>query len=268
MKEPIKLLILEDDEQECAQFEQCAEDMSDISIIGCTADAEKALEIALKQNPDAIIIDLELHYGKGNGLQFLSELQRKRSRNSAFLLVTTNNPSRTTHEAARKLGADFILTKYEADYSASYVINFLKMMHTTMKNENNATAEPSLPTKNYNSVSNIPESEIMQYIHERLLEIGINPKAVGFPYLADSVFIKLKNPDENLYQILGPKYKKADASIERAMQYAINRAWRTGNPEDLLDLYTARIHSERGVPTIMEFVFFYVSKVQDYFNIK
>jgi TonB-dependent SusC/RagA subfamily outer membrane receptor len=32
--------------------------------------------------------------------------------------------------------------------------------------------------------------------------------------------------------------------------------------------YTARINSDRGVPTIMEFIYFYVSKTQNYFNIK
>ena len=41
------------------------------------------------------------------------------------------------------------------------------------------------------------------------------------------------------------------------MQNAINRAWRTFPVEELEAHYTAKTHSCRGVPTIMEFVFYY-----------
>lgn len=61
--------------------------------------------------------------------------------------------------------------------------------------------------------------------------------------------------------MLGEKYKKSDASIERAMQNAINRAWRTSDIDDLLTYYTARIQSQKGVPTIMEFIFYYANKI-------
>ncbi len=282
MNETIKILILEDDAEEREQFEQCTKDRKDASIIGCTADAEDALKIAQKENPDAIIIDLELHNGSGNGLQFLSDLGKLPLKNPPYLLVTTNNSSRTTHEAARALGADFILTKYEKDYSASYVVDFLKMMHTTIHAAAQSKAEstPVLPkitpskesvrkdNEDYISVYDVPESDLMKFIREELIQIGISPKAVGFQYLADAVLIKLKDSNTNLYTILGPKYKKSDPSIERAMQYSINRAWRTGDPYELLTLYTARINSERGVPTIMEFVYFFVSKAQNHFKIK
>ena len=43
------------------------------------------------------------------------------------------------------------------------------------------------------------------------------------------------------------------------MQNAINRAWRTSDPDDLLEHYTARIRSDKGVPTLMEFVSHYVN---------
>lgn len=282
MNETIKILILEDDKDERTQFEQSAKNIDGIRIIGNTANADEALEIAQKEDPDAIIIDLELHDGTGNGLQFLSDLQTITSETTPFLLVTTNNSSRTTHEASRALGADFILTKYESDYSADYVMNFLKMMHATMHNTVKETfsANTKTPGRSFSrnsahrenndkvSAHNIPEAEIVEYIRNELILIGISPKAVGFQYLVDAIFIKLKDSNANIYAIIGPKYKKSDPSIERAMQYAINRAWRTGDPDELLELYTARINAERGVPTIMEFVYFYISKTQNYFKIR
>lgn len=277
MKETLKILILEDDATDRAEFVRYVEETEDVIIVGCTANSGEALNIFKDECPDAVIIDLELHNGSGNGLQFLSSLRTFPHENQAFLLVTTNNSSHTTHDAARNLGADFILTKYETDYSAEYVIDFLKMIHSTIRNKNNISrpkAKDDSGTKTIiveqkqNCVYNIPEAELISFIRDEIIRIGVNPKAVGFQYLSDAVFIKLKDSNANIYNTLGPKYKRSDPSIERAMQYAINRAWRTGDPDELLAHYTARINSERGVPTIMEFVYFYVSKTKNKFNIK
>ena len=65
----------------------------------------------------------------------------------------------------------------------------------------------------------------------------------------------------NIYCILSEKYNKSKESIERAMQNAINRAWQTNNPKELSKYYTARIRSDRGVPTLMEFVHYYANKL-------
>lgn len=266
MSEIYKILILEDDLDERIQFENVSKETEKIEIIGNTADATEALNIAVAQKPHAIIIDLELHDGIGNGLQFLSDLRNSSCKNKPYLLVTTNNSSHTTHDAARSFGADFILTKYEKDYSAAYVLNFIKMMLSTLGKERSDTSKSCEDNKL--SFHDIPESELIEFIRNEIIRIGISPKAVGFKYLVDAVLIKLIDSHANIYKTLGPKYKKSDPSIERAMQYAINIAWRTGDPDDLLKLYTARINSDRGVPTIMEFVYFYVSKTQNNFNIK
>lgn len=277
MNKTMKILILEDEASDRAEFIRCAEGTEDVSIVGCTANANEALTIFKKESPDAVIIDLELHDGSGNGLQFLSSLRAVTHNNEAFLLVTTNNSSHTTHEAARKLGADFILTKYETDYSAEYVIDFLKMMHSTIcakstntrpKTKMESEAGASVTADNQKYIHDITEAELISFIRDEIIRIGVSPKSVGFQYLSDAVFIKLTDSNANIYNILGPKYKKSDPSIERAMQYAINRAWRTGDPDELLTNYTARVNSERGVPTIMEFVYFYVSKTKNKFNIK
>lgn len=289
MNDIIKILILEDDAEDRRAFQEYISTQNDITLTGCTGSATEALALTRQETPHAIIIDLELHDGDGNGLQFLSELKLLSLSVSPFLLITTNNSSHTIHEAARSLGADFILTKYQTGYSAAYVIDFLKMMYKTIHPDKEpyttasvSASKPESPSespvaetsassedsKTHVSVKDIPESELMAFVCEELNLLGISPKAVGFRYLADSVLIKLKDPYDNIYRFLGPKYKRSDPSIERSMQYAINRAWRTSNPLDMAQIYTARVHSERGVPTIMEFIFFLVTKTENHFKIK
>ena len=107
------------------------------------------------------------------------------------------------------------------------------------------------------------DKRLIQKIQHELNLIGISPKVVGYRYLTDAILATINEPNTHIFKMLGEKYKKTDASIERAMQNAINRAWRTSDIDDLLTYYTARIHSQKGVPTIMEFIFYYANKIQN-----
>lgn len=107
------------------------------------------------------------------------------------------------------------------------------------------------------------DKRLIQKIQHELNLIGISPKVVGYRYLTDAILATINEPKTRIFRVLGEKYKKTDSSIERAMQNAINRAWRTSDIDDLLTYYTARIHSQKGVPTIMEFIFYYANKIQN-----
>ena len=52
------------------------------------------------------------------------------------------------------------------------------------------------------------------------------------------------------------------------MQNAINKAWRTTDIEDLSINYTARISSEKGVPTMTEFIYYYADKLKEFMPIQ
>ena len=60
------------------------------------------------------------------------------------------------------------------------------------------------------------------------------------------------------------KYGKTDSSVERAMQNAINRAWRNSDIDELLTHYKAKISSDKGVPTLTEFIHYYANKIKSH----
>lgn len=251
----ISVLLIEDDIDACYDIQNCFDGAKDIEIIGITNNAYEALEMLHSHLPNIILLDLELHLGGGNGLLFLTELRKLNLPFTPYILVTTNNVSQITLDSTRRLGADFILAKYEAGYSAQYVLNFVESI------------KPVLLSNEFTSKMNttrlpvISKPNLTQRIQHELNLIGISPKAIGFQYLIEAIQITAENPEKNLSHTLAQKYGKSSASIERAMQNAINRAWQTNNPEDLLRYYTARVRSDRGVPTMMEFIFYYATKL-------
>lgn len=253
------VLLVEDDPDACNAFMKYAETVDDMQLIGVTNSSKKALQYVKDNLPDAVILDLELHRGSGNGLAFLKELQELSLPKLPYILVTTNNMSEITHEQVRAMGADFIMTKYQQDYSVNSVVDFLRIMQPSL----NHTKNNSLYT-NKQSLINTDSpsaSRLLSRINRELDLVGISPKAVGRKYLIDAIQLVMANKNSHVCAQIAKMHSKSDASVERAMQNAINRAWRTSCIDDLCCYYTAKINSEKGVPTLTEFVYYYAHKM-------
>ena len=259
MDKLLQVLLIEDEDFICQRFKKEIENRQDIELIGITNNSHHALELVQECSPDAIILDLELHYGKGNGVLFLQELQHQTLSFSPYILITTNNSSPTTHQYARENGADFIMYKHQDDYSEQKVVEFLCMMSSiifaSQKKQNPLCATTESPIQK--------EKRLRCIISKELDYVGINPKSVGYQYLIEAILIISDDPKPNFTSIIAKKHKKTPASIERGIQNAINRAWNTTDIDDLFIHYTAKIHSSKGVPTINEFVYYYANKIRN-----
>lgn len=254
----LTVLLIEDDQFACEEIRNYIDQLDDMHLLGITDDSNKALDMVQYCIPDAIILDLELHEGGGNGLFFLSKLHDLGLEKLPYILITTQNTSNVTLEAARQLGADFIITKYERDYSAQKPVELLRMMRNAI--QRHSTPDTTVPT-----LSPAEQNRKLTIrIHRELDAIGISPKAIGYEYLTEAIIIATNEPVPNLSRAIASKHAgKTPASVERAMQNAINRAWSNGNPEDLARNYTAVINYERGVPTLTEFIYHYANRFRN-----
>lgn len=257
----MEVLVLEDEQSErdelVGKIEACAEQLH---LTAATGNADEALESINNFCPDAVILDLELHKGGGDGFGFMAALKNLHLAKPPFILVTTWNVSPTTFQAARELGADYILTKTSKDYTAQTPVDFLISLKSAI-----FSRTPRCEVVPVTQASD-REKEIRKRIIAELNKIGINPKSVGYRYLVDAIELVMKESKPHVCQDIGKKWQKAENSVERAIQNAINRAWNTSNDQDLLDNYTAVIKSERGVPTINEFIYYYAEKIKPDFS--
>lgn len=255
----LSILLVEDDKSACDEIENYIDTCENVCLVGITGSSDEALELVQYHLPDAVILDLELHNGSGNGLLFLLGLSQIELSHRPYILITTNNSSEITYESARKFGADFIMAKHESTYSGQYAVEFLRMIQATLISNRQMPACYSAQ----NESPEIKHRKLTERIYRELDLVGISRKNVGYQYLTDAILITLEKPESNLASIIAKKYQKSDASVERAMQNAINRAWRTFPVEELEAHYTAKTHSCRGVPTIMEFVFYYAGLLKN-----
>lgn len=258
MARELTVFLVEDDPCACKEIIQYIDTLEDMHLIDVTNNSEKAERLIRDNLPDAVILDLELHCGGGSGLSLLQRLQQDSPPRMPYILVTTNNSSAITYEAARQAGADYIFSKHQEGYSAKAAVDFLRTLKNVIQNSAN--------TANSISKTESPvqrDKRISRRISTELDRVGISPKATGYQYLIDGIQIVIKAPTQNLCSVIGQKYGKTESSVERAMQNAIAKAWRTTPIDDLLRFYTARISSEKGVPTITEFIYYYANKLKN-----
>lgn len=256
MSSQMKVLLLEDEDRVCKEFENVCKNNNDINIIRTTKSSIEALNLVKKYKYDGIIVDLELHFGTGSGFDFLEELAKLNIEPKPIVIVNTNIISQIVYDKLHNGLADIIFYKKQDGYSPKNVIDRLVSFAKTSTRESNML--------HINEEDK--EKMIEDLINEELDLIGINYKLKGRKYLFDAILytIQGKEKETNItaIQYIASKTALLTNSISRAMQTAINEAWRNSPIEDLKEHYTAKINYNTGVPTPTEFICFYDEKIR------
>lgn len=257
----MKLLLIEDDIKACDNFRKIANSMGDIEFVGITDSDIEGIKCVKENSPDAIILDLELNSGTGNGsgFEFLKELKKLKLPVNPKIVVTTNVYSDSVYDYLHSNKVDFIFYKKQAKYSEQNVINTLLILKDYKENEQ-VNPEMAINT----------DQDYMQKVCEKIDEaldlIGVGTHLQERKYLHEAIKYLIQNENNNektpIIQYLSNTYKRPNSTISRAMQNAILYAWRISPIEDLTTYYTAKINYETGVPTPTEFIYYYVSKIK------
>lgn len=255
---PMKILIIEDDINDCKNFINCIKKRADIELVGITDSDVEALRIVKVKHPDGIVLDLELNNsidGNIDSFEFISNLKITNLNYEPIIIVTTHVKSKRTYEILHREGVELILYKEQPNYSCDLVLNrFI----------NFRKVEPKKTLQELKNEKEELERTISCYITKELELIGIPSKMVGRNYIYEAILQLTKNDNdkENIIEYLKNKYNKSDTTITNGINNAIIHAWRESPIEDLLENYTARINPERGVPTPLEFIHYYKDKIK------
>lgn len=262
MPKRINLLVVEDDENICLEYDEYCKDLDDVFLIGTSGDSNEALSITNEFMPNAVVLDLELIYGKGSGMDYLLKIDKLRLDSLPYILVVTNNLSKTNHAICRSLGADFIMLKSQPDYSIPAVIDMLRSVINSIPDMHPAQKRTCSPTIK-KRIEDDYNKRLLQRICTELDIIGIGIRYKGRNYLRDAIEMICHKEQTYICNEIAKKYSKTAASVERAMQNAIDHAWKTTDVTTLQEQYKAYVNPKKGMPTITEFIYYYANKVKN-----
>ena len=255
---PMKILIIEDDINDCNNFINCVKKRNDIEIVAITDSDIDGLKYVKTKNPEGIILDLELNNstsGNTDSLEFLSNLKKLNLKYEPIVIVTTHVNSKRTYDILHRNGVDLILYKDHPKYSCDHVLNNFINLRQVASCKSTSSIEETIEDN---------ESKISDCIYNELDLIGVTAKLKGRKYIHDAILYLIQNEDNNtnVIQHLTKLYKKSGNTITNGIQNAIIHAWRVSPIEDLTTHYTARINYETGIPTPMEFIYYYKDKIK------
>ena len=227
---PMKLLIIEDDVNECNDFVNSIKDREDIELIGITDSDIEGLKLVKLKHPEGIVLDLELNNSKtGNtdSLGFISSLKKLNLNYEPIVIVTTHINSKRTYDILHKNGVDIILYKNHPNYSSNYVLNKFIALREVAPQKTVQVLKEELENS---------ENKISEYICNELDLIGVTAKMKGRQYIHDAILYLIQNPnsDINVIRYLTKAYKKSGNTITNGIQNAIIHAWRVTPVDDLL----------------------------------
>lgn len=256
----MKLMLIEDEKKEQDKFKKLAEKMNDVTFVKITNSTEEGIKCLKENDIDGVILDLELNSGIGNGFEFLEKLKITKLSKIPKIVVTTNVYSDSVYDYLHKNEVDFIFYKKQENYNVENVINTLLLL-------NNYTNTVSTDSKETVEEERVKQEKIIaEKVNYELDLIGIATHLQGRKYLFDAITYLLSKEGEDsqisINQYLLSKHKRPTSTINRAMQNAITRAWRVTAIEDLQQYYTAHINYNTGIPTPVEFIYYYVDKIK------
>lgn len=260
IKEPMTMLLLEDDVNACEEWRNFIDRRKDIKLVATTNSATTALEYVNTYLPEAIIVDIELDKGEGSGVIFLEKLKELSLDVMPMRIVTTNIDSTLIDHYAHNGHADMVFHKGSQNYSLELVIaNMLALrrsLHDQINRKGNMSDIQETEASRFARISNMVDSELDQ--------IGIKSHLLGRGYLHDAICYLVQDIKlgETILIYLAKKNGKTEPAIFRSMETVIRRAWSEAPTKDIEEYYTQRYDYERGAPTPTEFIYYYVNKIK------
>ena len=105
----LNVVIVEDSKLLVERLVENITDPGRIEVVGLADREKEAIELLVKGDADALILDIYL--AEGNGLNVLREVRRVRSKTELAIIVLTNEVSAGCRSESMRLGADYFLDK-------------------------------------------------------------------------------------------------------------------------------------------------------------
>ena len=255
---PMKILIIEDDVNDCNNFINCIKGRKDVELVAVTDSDIEGLKFVKAKQPEGIILDLELNNsksGNADSFEFLANLKKLKLNYEPIVIVTTHVNSKRTYDVLHRNGVDLILYKDHPKYSCDHVLNQFINLRRDFSVENETSIQELFEDN---------KTKISDLINHELELIGVTSKLKGKLYIHDAILYLIENENSDLspIQYLTKVHKKSATTITNGIQNAIIHAWRVSAVDDLLKYYTATVNHETGIPTPMELVYYYRDKIK------
>lgn len=203
---PIRVLVVDDDYDECEIIRRAFEIADDIEVCGIVNDGVAGVEMTKKLMPDVILLDIIMP--NIDGLEVAKKIRELDMEKDPKIIMFTAIGNQNVINTAFGIGVDYYLKK---PVNLLSLIEKVRMVH---KN------------KAYTDMYNINKSNF-RVIKETINKICIPINLTGYKYIVQVVDIMLEKNNmtfKQMYEIVAEKNNTSSQCVEVSVRNAIRRA--------------------------------------------
>lgn len=243
-----QVLIADADEQFRNELVTILKDSEEFEVMGVAADGHEALQIACKNRPDIIILDLLLP--QYDGISVLDLISLRYSDCKVFVATGFISNYIVSALATRRVSA--LLKK---PCTAQCVVDRIN----EVLQQNDLPIEEKLPALN---------QQITKMIHD----IGVPANIKGYRYLREAIklavedFDRINNMTELIYKPIALVDNSTPKRVRTAITRAVEIAWDRGDLDTLQSFFGYTVSNTKGKPTNSEFIALLADKLSLWMN--
>ena len=265
MKENIKILIADDNQEFSTTLANYLGSQEDMEIVATAKDGEEAIDLISTQNPDIVLLDVIMPHLDGIGvLEKLNVI--KLGKRPICIMLSAVGQDKITQKAI-VLGAEYYVVKpFDIDILVKRIRELKNYKVPTASSFIGKEIKPQyieLNSKNEKTEDNL-EALVTNLIHE----VGVPAHIKGYQYLREAIMMVVNDIEvinqitKSLYPDIASKFKTTPSRVERAIRHAIEVAWGRGQTDVVENIFGYTISAAKGKPTNSEFIAMIADKLR------
>lgn len=269
MKEKIKVLIADDNQEFSMTLATYLKNQDDIIVIGRAKDGKEAIDMIANFAPDVVLLDVIMPHLDGIGvLENINKM--KLSKIPMCIMLSAVGQDKITRRAI-ELGAEYYVVK---PFDIELLISRIRDLKNYKPSQTNNIISRDITTSSkpqyveISKDSGNAEQNIEALVTNVIHEVGVPAHIKGYQYLREAIIMVVNNIDvinqitKSLYPKIAEKFNTTPSRVERAIRHAIEVAWGRGDQKTVENIFGYTISASKGKPTNSEFIAMIADKLR------
>lgn len=266
MKEKIRVLIADDNQEFSHTLSSYINSQEDMEIVGMARDGNEAIDLVTKTNPDVVLLDVIMPHLDGlvvlEKINGISNIEKP-----TCIMLSAVGQDKITQKAIT-LGAEYYVVKpFDIEVLIKRIreIKFYKPNGTS----NNFITKDTKQQYIDISKEEIKKEENLEALVTNVIhEVGVPAHIKGYQYLREAIMMVVNDIDvinqitKSLYPKIAYKFNTTPSRVERAIRHAIEVAWGRGDQKTVENIFGYTISAAKGKPTNSEFIAMIADKLR------
>ena len=266
MKEEIKVLIADDNQEFSHTLSSYINSQEDMEVVGMARDGNEAVDLVIKTEPDVVLLDVIMPHLDGLGvLEKINGIMKNKM--PTCIMLSAVGQDKVTQKAIT-LGAEYYVVKPFDIEVLIKRIREIKLYRPIQGTNNFITRENKQQYIDISKEDGKKEENIEALVTNVIHEVGVPAHIKGYQYLREAIMMVVNDIEvinqitKSLYPKIAFKFNTTPSRVERAIRHAIEVAWGRGQQEVVENIFGYTISAAKGKPTNSEFIAMIADKLR------